>query len=319
MTDVSRTILERYQVRKTRKQKQAFRTYVREACASLGYTVTEEKGALGVRNVVIGDPDRAKVVFTAHYDTCAVLPLPNVITPRRFDLYLLYQLLLTVVLLVPLGLFGFALGYVSGLLLGAVSAWLGSSLVAEIGSSVLSVVLYAVLLAVLFAGPANQHTVNDNTSGVTLLFEIMAALPAERRGEVAFVLFDLEELGTVGSSVFASKHKTVRRSVPVINFDCVSDGDRVIVAPRRRARELCDTLAAAFPSNEAVTATVFPSGIFYPSDQTNFKCGVGVAALKKSKSGVLYMDRIHTKHDTVYREENIAFLTAGAVKLVELL
>ncbi len=319
MTDISKTILERYQVRKTKKQKQAFRAVVGEFCESLGYPMTVEKGAFGVRNVVIGNPECAKVVYTAHYDTCAVLPFPNFITPRRFDLYLLYQVALVVALLVPIGLIGFGLGYLSGWLLGAVSALIDNPLVAEVGSSVVSAGFYVLFLLVLFAGPANKHTANDNTSGVTLMVEIMAALPADKRNEVAFVLFDLEEAGMLGSSAFASKHKTVKRHIPLINFDCVSDGDRVLIAPRRHARDLCEVLASAFASDETVTATVVPSGVFYPSDQTNFRRGVGVAALKQSKGGILYMNRIHTKHDTVYREENIAFLTAGAVKLVTML
>ena len=52
-------------------------------------------------------------------------------------------------------------------------------------------------------------------------------------------------------------------------------------------------------------------GAIYPSDQANFDRGVGVAALKKTKSGLLYMDRIHTERDTVYMEENMAYLTEG--------
>jgi hypothetical protein len=55
--------------------------------------------------------------------------------------------------------------------------------------------------------------------------------------------------------------------------------------------------------------------VFYPSDQANFSRGVGAAALKKAKGGLLYMDRIHTKRDTVYMEENIVYLTEGAVRL----
>jgi len=47
-----------------------------------------------------------------------------------------------------------------------------------------------------------------------------------------------------------------------------------------------------------------------------FKCGVGVAALKRTAKGTLYMDRIHTKRDTVYQEENIEFLVDGCITLV---
>lgn len=31
------------------------------------------------------------------------------------------------------------------------------------------------------------------------------------------------------------------------------------------------------------------------------------------------MDRIHTHRDTVYREENITYLTEGAIRLVKML
>ena len=34
--------------------------------------------------------------------------------------------------------------------------------------------------------------------------------------------------------------------------------------------------------------------LFYPSDQANFPRDISVAALKRSKRGLLYMDRIHT-------------------------
>jgi len=64
---------------------------------------------------------------------------------------------------------------------------------------------------------------------------------------------------------------------------------------------------------------VASKGVIYPSDQANFPVGVGVAALKTSKSGILYMDRIHTKRDTVCREENIEFLRDGAVRLLSMI
>ena len=41
-----------------------------------------------------------------------------------------------------------------------------------------------------------------------------------------------------------------------------------------------------------------------------------MAALKKSRRfNVLYMDRIHTKRDTVYQAENIAYLKDGCIRL----
>ena len=71
-----------------------------------------------------------------------------------------------------------------------------------------------------------------------------------------------------------------------------------------------------FSSNQDVSVEILSKGVFYPSDQANFKCGVGVASLKYSKIfKTEYMDRIHTKKDTIYREENIEFLTKCSVNL----
>ena len=98
MTNASKTVLESFQIRKTKKQKAAFRDWLTEELRQMGYTVTVEKG-FAARNVVAGDPDSAEVLLTAHYDTCPRLPFPNFITPRNLFWYLLYQL----VLIVPLG------------------------------------------------------------------------------------------------------------------------------------------------------------------------------------------------------------------------
>ena len=41
---------------------------------------------------VLGDPETAKVVFSAHYDTCARLPFPNFIAPKNLLVTLGYTL-----------------------------------------------------------------------------------------------------------------------------------------------------------------------------------------------------------------------------------
>ena len=55
---------------------------------------------------------------------------------------------------------------------------------------------------------------------------------------------------------------------------------------------------------------------FYPSDQAKFRRGVGVCALKKSPVCGYYMDKIHTRRDTVLDEENVALLCSGTVRLL---
>ncbi len=305
MTQTTKDIFEQFQVRKSKRQKTAFLDYAQRVAAELGYETAVEKGAFGVRNLVVGDVDRAKVVYTAHYDTCARLPFPNLLTPKSIPLYLLYQLVIVLIV----GAICFAIGFLIGFSAGFLP------LTSRAARLTVTLAMVAVLI-LLFDGFANKHTANDNTSGVTTLFDIMAALPAEQRDGTAFVFFDLEEAGLFGSSAFKSKHKKTMKNKLLVNFDCVSDGETMLIVLKKKAAPFKTVLEAAFPSTDTVQTEVAQKGVFYPSDQMHFPCGVGVAAFKKTKRrGILYVDRIHTKKDTVYREENIAFLTEGAVRL----
>ena len=309
MTETTKTVFEKYEIRKTKKQKTAFIEYVQTVAKENGYACTVESDKKSVRNIVIGSPEKAKVIYTAHYDTCPVMPFPNFITPKNFLIYLLYQLLVTVIfMLVP----AFAMQYISH------SIFTAAGIDPTLSLWVFEITLFSILFFIIF-GPANKHTANDNTSGVTALLDLMIAMPEELRAYAAFVFFDCEETGLVGSSAFAKKHKEAHLK-PLVNFDCVSDGNHILFAMRKDAVTYASMLKEAFPENESCKVEILSKGVFYPSDQAKFKKGIGVAALKKSKhGGILYMDRIHTKHDTVYREENIDFLTKGAIRLTEIM
>lgn len=315
MTEASKYVFENFHIRKSKKQKDAFIDYIGKFAEERGYLCRIEKGSFGARNIVIGSPESAKAVYTAHYDTCARLPFPNFITPKNFFYYLVYQLLITAVLLVILFAGAFGLGALIGTVMGLINA---SEEAVELVASVAPLVCYFLLFYVLMNGPANKHTANDNTSGVITLIEIMEALPADRKDEIAFVFFDLEEMGLFGSSGFASKHKRYMKDKLLLNFDCVSDGETILFAVKNAAKKYIPALEKSFVSNDTYTVDIASKGVFYPSDQANFKAGVGVASLKYSKKlRALYMDKIHTKHDTVFNEANIEFLTKGAVELVD--
>lgn len=316
MTETTRVVFDKYQVRKTKKQKLGFIEYVEGIARAEGYAFNVEKGTFGAKNIVIGDPKSARVVYTAHYDTCPVLPMPNFITPKCFLLYLLYQLLLCAVIILPV----MALNYV--LDLAAVQLYyLVPALTWDMVSMLSLLANYAVLILLiwlLIAGPANKHTANDNTSGVTTLLDIMTTLPEDLRGEVAFVFFDLEEVGLVGSSSFAKAHKSEMKDKLLLNFDCVSDGDNFLFALCKGAQGYKGVIESAY-SSDSFSVEVLSRGVFYPSDQMCFPKGVGVAALKKTKLGILYMDRIHTPRDTIYKEENVAHLALGSCRLAAML
>ncbi len=307
MDSIIKEIFGKYEVRKTKKQKTAFIEYTTQKATELGYKPRVEKGTFGVRNIVIGEPERAKVIYTAHYDTCARLPFPNFLTPKNIGIYILYNIA------VVLGFF--AVGFVLGVLSGIVGEALGWSWSMR---SNIARLLYFGLLLLMFAGPANKHTANDNTSGVTVLFGIMKTLPEAQRDKVAFVFFDCEESGLIGSASFAKSHKIVKADTLLINFDCVSDGKNMIILAKKDAEPYSELLSKAYESDGDIEVDV-TNKAFYPSDQAKFKKGVGVAAFKKTKGGTLYINRIHTSKDTVYRRENIDFLVNGSVKLASII
>lgn len=304
LTNTSRKILDEFQVRKSKKQKAAFRDWLGGELRTMGYEPREESG-FAARNLVVGDPERAEVLLTAHYDTCAVMPVPNFITPRSLFWYGLYQLLLTAAIILA--------GAAAEVLVIVV---FDPSLVVAILS------LYAVVVFCfwwLLDGPANKHTVNDNTSGVLTLVELAASMPEHLRDKVCFVFFDNEEKGLFGSAAFAKAHKNVKKHTLVLNFDCVSDGNSIQFFPSKALKKdaaFVERLAAAFPAEGEKTAQVVTGFGFYPSDQKNFVNGVGVCALKKSRIFGYYMDRIHTKRDTVLEEENIRLLRDGVIRFL---
>ena len=300
MTSTTKEIFGKYEIRKSKKQKTAFIQWLTPVLEKAGYPVAVEKGSFGARNIVIGDVKTASVIYTAHYDTCAVMPFPNFITPKSIFIYILYQLVICIPIFALIGL-----GTWLARLIDPAFALLGYW------------VSFLAVMGVMTCGPANKHTANDNTSGTTAIIDLALAMPEELRGKAAFVLFDLEESGLLGSSSFASRHKQEMKETLLVNLDCVSDGETMLFVLKKGAHKHLPLLKEVFTDSDSVKADFATKGYVYPSDQANFKCGVGVASLKKTKGGLLYMDKIHTARDTVYREENIAYLVDGCIRLTE--
>ena len=301
MTELSRIVLESYQVRKTKKQKQAFAAFLQNYIPQLQ---VQESGLFKCRNLVIGDPAAARVILGGHYDTCPQLPFPNFITPKKPLLSVLYSVLMV-------------LPYLIVILL---SKQLLNLLHLDFWTEYwISLAAYIFLLLLILDGPANPNTANDNTSGVITLLEIYQALSPEQRENVCFVLFDNEEKGLLGSAQFRKKYKKEIKNALMINFDCVSDGDHFLLAVSKPAKEKYgEALKSSFPCTD--TKQVLQENlkkVYYPSDQAGFPMAVAVASLKYKKPFGYYMDRIHTKRDTVFEEENIDYLKEHTIQLIE--
>ncbi len=299
-------VLAQSPVRKGKKQKSQFRGDVQAFLQSKGYPVSVESGSMGAKNIVIGDPNSAKYLITAHYDTPASIGLPNVLTPCNPFTFILWQILL-------------------------VGIFLAISVVVMIGVSTLSgdvslgmitwYLVYFGMLVLLIAGPANKNNANDNTSGVVTLLETAIAWPEDKRNLVCFVLFDQEEAGLVGSSSYRKAHKKATNDQIVLNMDCVGDGNEILLFPMKKLKkdnEKMALLRTLCGNRDVKSISLREKGFAtYPSDQKHYPYGVGIAAFNRKKGVGLYVDRIHTARDTILDEENVNYLRDTLLTLAD--
>ena len=297
MTEISNTILEKYQIRKTKKQKNAFIDYLQTVFSEL--KIEHHKGS-GSKNLILGDPNRAKILISAHYDTCAQLPIPNFVTPLRPAISILYGFLI----IIPICLLVFIVNILLTPLINSYSLryWLS----------------FALIYYITILGPANKHTVNDNTSGVITLCELYQRLTAEEKEPVCLIFFDNEEKGLLGSAAYRKHHKQQIKNQLLINLDCISDGDNILLAISEKARlKYLPVIKKTFSNTESKKILMRNlEKVYYPSDQAKFPLSIAIAALKFKKFPGYYMDRIHTKRDTVLDKENIALLLECIQKLI---
>ena len=298
-------VLEQFPIRKSKKQKQAFRDAVAEYAKVQGYEYRVEKGSMGSQNVILGDPEKAKYLVTAHYDTPASLFIPNFITPCNFLVFLLYQIAIVALFMVAAFVMGFTFGIITRS--------------PELGGSIAGLVYWGMLI-VMMVGPANKNNANDNTSGVVSVLEMARSMPENLRNRVCFVLFDLEEAGLVGSSSFRKTHKKTTEHQIILNLDCVGDGDEILFFPTGKLRKDKDKmvlLSGVKGKWGKKTIDVKCKGFaFYPSDQSRFPYGVGIAAFRRVKFVGLYCSRIHTYRDTVLEQSNVNLLCAAIISLI---
>jgi len=314
-------ILHQFPMRKTNVQKEAFRTAVQSYAEKLGYPVTVEKGPLGACNLLFGDPEKAKYLVTAHYDTCTNMLLPSFITPCSLPVMLISRL----IRLIVFGLTAFFLGIASALMIAAFSILTGTQLgdgwIVFVGlvTPGLTGFYVALLLLWRFFGSANSCNANDNTSGVVTLLEIAGILPENQRHKVCFVLFDLEEAGLIGSVSYRKKHRMATDNQLVLNLDCVGDGDHLLMLPTkllRKDRKRLTSLYKACGYFGKKSLLVYEKGAaVYNSVQKIFPYAVGICALRQRK-GILYISRIHTQKDTVLDISNVNILRAALTTFI---
>jgi len=311
-------IFAKFEIRTKRKEKEPFIKCVKESFQEIGYTDAEmmmQKSRLGGSNLVVGKPD-AEIIFTAHYDT----PMRNGKMAMPFS---------SVVGKIPATLLGtviigilIAISYAPGIVVNALDMDVDEALIFHIIGLVLSLLIIAYLFINLFF-IKNPHNHNDNTSGCLGVYNVATIVSknSELREKCAFVLFDREEVGLLGSSAFAKWRKKLypgKENSLVINLDCIAVGDVLVVASRKKdiAVEEREKLAGFLQEEGFDTAQKNSQMYGYLSDHANFPKGVMLAFLKRSKLGPLYIPNIHTAKDKVCDLEQIEKLSEALVKYI---
>ena len=188
MKDYLNEVNDRFPIRKRAGEKTDFFEYVRSEIGE--DRVKKETIEKQHNNIIIGDISEAKVVFTAHYDTPATSLIPNMMFPadkiKGMIFHFGYALLSAILCL----LIAFSIGSIAGL--------------DESGTLVIYLVLYFTFFYCTTRLITNKHNKNDNTSGVATVLSIASAVNEKK---VAFVLFDNEEKGLLGSKALNKKYK----------------------------------------------------------------------------------------------------------------
>ena len=296
-----------YPKRRSDDEKQKFREYIIEKLASKGIEARVEKTNDGKNNnLIIGDPTTAKAVFTAHYDTPMQSLFPNIMIPKNFAIFYLYQFVPVIFLL----LISIVVSYLVGMVLFE----------DQVVYMISFLVLYYGGFFLMMRAFENKNNFNDNTSGVSVLLSIIDLLSADQLSNLAFIFFDNEEKGKKGSAAYVKDHKEQMNDRFLVNFDCVGNGDYIIFIAQKDAvsSKEFEMLKDSFIEDDRfkVDFTTHKKAQSN-SDHKNFAKGVACVACKRSKWGIFYTPYIHTPKDIVADNANIAYLSKNTLEFIK--
>ena len=318
VSKLAETFFTKHEVRTRRKEKEPFIKCVEEGFREIGYTDAEmiiQKSRMGGSNLVIGKPD-AEIIFTAHYDT----PMRNGRIAMPFS-SIVGKIPATLLGVILMGIC-IALIYSPRILVSLLEVDGTETIVYYIIGLLFSLLFLVYMFAILFF-VKNPHNHNDNTSGCLGVYNVatIIANDANLRGKCAFVFFDREEIGLLGSSAFAKWRNKLypgNEDCLVINLDCIAVGDVLVVASKTKEPILAERkkLAQFFRDKSFDTVEKKSNMYGYLSDHANFSRGFMIAFLRRSKLGPLYIPNIHTAKDKVCDLEQIEKLSESLVEYI---
>lgn len=292
LNKVKEIILDKYGIRFFPKQKQRFRGYVIEEMKNLGWDSEIIRG-----NIVIGDVKKADYIFTAHYDTPGKIPAYIIFFFKLFGNTSFILLFLVMLILY--------IAYVTIIAIIINSYAIGK------------ILIYLPIILIYFGlFIPNKNNYTDNTSGVLTLINIAHEISTQNldKEKIAFIYFNNEEWGLLGSAEmkkYMKENKINLNSKKIINFDCVGNGDTILITHGKNdklAKEIKEKLETCNRYN----VKTFRYKILPLSDDFNFrdKNAAGIIFCKKAKIGTgFYIPDVHSSKDVILDLNNIELLT----------
>ena len=294
--------------RRKASEKEKFRLWLMGTLRELGYDPKLQRRESALRlggdavNVVVGDPQKAKLIVVAHYDTGVRALLPPLYLPTRPVTAFLYLALTRV-----------------RALLGSFVVCMGVGFALHMPQLPLPLFLLLMVASLLYLrfGPSETRNLNDNTSGVAALLETAAALTPGCRDKAAFAFLDGGFGGLSGAKGFRAKYPSAKEKT-VINLNCVAEGGELLILPNKYSRwdgEVLDAILDSFENGEHTTTFLKTDGlIYYPSDNRAFRHSFAVCACETLRGFGRLIRPLRAK---TIDPEKLELLKKGLCKLIE--
>lgn len=293
LQQLAEIVTSKHGARMRRSHKKEFREFIASVAENMGYDAKVENNLFS-KNIVIGNPEEAEIVLTAHYDTP-----PNM--PYHFMKKQVSTLGITLPVALGVGvvLTKYAIDSQNRELLDFMLQAIQTStfFLDGIAAASLGLGLYSFGLL----GGENKNNYNDNSSGIIVLLALMnyyKNLPESERNKIAFVMFDNEEKGLIGSLCYASKHNI--KNQRFLNFDCVGRGDRInCIYTGKVQNEFTNDIYEALGSlvSKGYTPNLKKSNIHTMSDHLSFKKSKGNLTLLCDTNDQPVTEYIHSSKD----------------------
>ena len=302
MQGYDRILAEQFPMRKTEAEKDAFLKYLTQTLEANGYQPkTEINGLRKSRNVVVGTPEKAAILLCAHYDTPAAKWPGNLVIPVNIPVYFAWQVLNMLLLLIP----ALVLYLIAWQFIGRTAVWL-------------FFLSYVGMLLLQTIGPGNRHNRNQS-SGLAILLELMAALPEQARKHVAVVFFDRGEEFTTGAKAYGKDHLQVQYTRLTLQLDALGYGKELVLIPKKAARKCTgyQRLVRVLEGTENMKLQVSGAGMqICPGDYKCFQCGMILLSCIRRPLIGLCIPHLHTSKDTNADAEQMEAIANALLRAV---